>query len=156
MSDSLQPHELHHTRFPWPSLFAGVCSNLFPLSWWCHPIILSSVILFSSCPQAFPASESFPMCRPFTSGGQNIGASASACVLPMHTQGWFTLGWTGLISLQSKGLSRVFSSTTFQKQQFFGAQLSELSPTLTSVHDYWKNYSFEHTDFWHQSNVSAF
>ena len=102
----------------------GVYPNSCPLSWWCHPTISSSVVPFSSCPQSFPASGSFQMSQFFTWVGQSIGVSASASVLPMNTQGWSPLGWTGWISLQSKGLSRVFSSTTVQKHQFFGAQLS--------------------------------
>ena len=100
------------------------CSNSFPSSWWCHPTISSSVVPFSSCLQSFPASGSFQISRFFTSGGQSIGASASASVLPMNIHDWFPLGWASWISLQSKGLSRVFSNTTVQKHQFFGAQLS--------------------------------
>ena len=122
MSNSLWPHGLQHTRPPCPSLSPRVCSNLFPLSRWCHPTISSSATLFSSCPQSFPALVSFPMSRLFASGGQSIGASAS--VLPMSIQDWFPLGLTSLISLQSKRLSRVFSSTTVQKHQFFSAQPS--------------------------------
>ena len=124
MSDSLQPHVLQHTMPPCPSLSAGVCSDLCPLSQWCHPTILSSVTHFSSCLQSFPASGSFPMSRLFALGGQNIVASASASVLPVNIQGWFPLGLTGLIFLQSKGLSRVFSNTTVQKNQFFGIRPS--------------------------------
>ena len=120
------PMELQYARLPCPSPTSRACSNSCPSSQWCHPIISSSVIPFSFSLQSFPASESFPMSWPFTSGGQNIGASASASVLPMHTQGWFPLGLTGLISLLSKEISRVFSSTTVQKQQFFGAPPSEL------------------------------
>ena len=116
-------HGLQHARLPCPSPTPGVCSNLYPSSWWCHPTISSSVIPFSSCPQSFPASRSFQMSQFFTSGGQSIGVSASASVLLMNIQDWFPLGWTGLI-LQSKGLSRVFSNTTVQKHQFFSAQLS--------------------------------
>ena len=119
MSNSLQPHGLQHARLPCPSLSPGVCSNSCPLSWWCHPTISSSVIPFSSCLQSFPASRSFPMSWLFASGGQSIGATASASVLPMDIQDWFPLGWTGVISLRSKGLSRVFSSTTVQRHQFF-------------------------------------
>ena len=107
-----------------PSPTPGVHPNPCPLSWWCHPTISSSVVPFSSCPQSFPASGSFPMSQLFTSGGLHIGVSASTSVLPMNTQDWFPLGWTGWISLQSKGLSRVFSNTTVQKHQFFGAQFS--------------------------------
>ena len=117
-------HGLQHTRLPCPSLSPGVCSNSCPLSWWCHPTISSSVTLFSSCSQSFPASGSFPMSHFFPSGGQNIGVSASASVLPMNIQDWFPLGWTSWISLLSKGLSRVFSNTTVQKHPFFGTQLS--------------------------------
>ena len=124
VSDSLQPHGMQHTRLPCPSASPGACSNSCQLSWWCHPTISSSVVSFSSCLQSFPASGSFPMSRFFTSDGQSIGVSASASVLPMNIQDYFPLGWTGVISLQSKGLSRVFSNTTVQKHQFFGAQLS--------------------------------
>ena len=115
MSNSLWPHELQHTRPPCPSPTPGVHPNLCPLSWWCHPSISSSVFPFSSCPQSFPASGSFPVSQLVASGGQNIGVSASASVLPMNTQDWSPLGWTGWISLHSKGLSRVFSNTTVQK-----------------------------------------
>ena len=121
ISDSLRPHELPHNRPPCPSPPPGVCSDSGLLSQWCHPTISSSVALFS-CLQSLSASESFPMSWLFTSGGQSIGASIS--VLPMNIQDWFPLVLTGLISLQSKGLSRVFSSTTAQKHQFFGAELS--------------------------------
>ena len=121
VSDSLWPHGLQHSRLPCPSPSPGVCSNSCPLSWWCHPTISSPVIPFS-CPQYFPALWSFPVSQLFTSGGQSIGALAS--VLPMNIHGWFPLGLTGLISLLSKGLSRVFSSTTFWKHQFLGSQLS--------------------------------
>ena len=141
MSESLWPHGLQHTRIPCPSPTPKVCSNSCPSSWWCHPIISSSVITFS-CLQFFPASGSFPMSWFFASSGQSIGVSASASLLPINTQDWFPLGWTGWISLQSKGLSRVFSNTTVQKHQFFGAQLF-YSPALTSIHDYWKNHSFD-------------
>ena len=123
VSDSLQPHGLQHARLPCPSPTPGVYSNLCPLSRWCHPTIWSSVIPFS-CPQSFPASGSFQMSQLFASGGQSIGVSASTSVLPMNTQDWSPLGWTGWISLQSKGLSRVFSNTTVLKHQFFGAQVS--------------------------------
>ena len=109
MSDSLQPHELQHTRLPCPSPTPRACSNSCPLSWWCQPTISSSVILFSSCFQSCPASGSFPVSQFFASGRQRIGASASASGLPMNTQDWFPLGLTCLISLQSKGLTRVFS-----------------------------------------------
>ena len=123
MSDCLQPHELQHARLLCLSLSPWVCANSHPLSQWCHPTISSSVVPFSSSPQSFPASGSFPVSQFFSSGGQSIGASASALVLPMNIQDWFPLGLTSLISLQSKGYSRVFSNTTVQKHQFFGAQL---------------------------------
>ena len=122
VSDSLWPHELQHARPPCPSLTPRVHPNPCPLGRWCHPTISSSVVPFSSCPQSFPASGSSQML--FTSGGQSIGVSVSTSVLPMNTQDWSFLGWTGWISLQSKGLSRVFSNTTLQKHQFFGTQLS--------------------------------
>ena len=122
--DSLWPHELQHTRPPCPSPTPGVYPNPCPSSRWCHPTISSCVIPFSSCPQSFPASGSFQMSQLFASGGPSIGVSASTSVLPMNTQDWSPLGWTGWISLQSKGLSRVFSNTSVQKHQFFGTQLS--------------------------------
>ena len=109
---------------PCPSPTPGACLNWYPLSRWCYPTISSSVLPFSSCLQSFPTSGSFPMSQFFASGGQSIGVSASASVLPMNIQDWFPLGWTGWISLQSKGLSRVFSKSTVQKHQFFSAQLS--------------------------------
>ena len=124
MSDSLWPHGLQHARPPCPSPTPGVYSNSRPLSRRCHPTISSSVIPFSSCRQSFLASGSFPMSQLFASGGQSIGVSASASVLPMNIQYWSPLGWTGWVSLQSKGLSRVFFNTTVQKHQFFGTQLS--------------------------------
>ena len=127
LSDSLRPHESQHARSPCPSPTPGVHSNSCPLSWWCHPAISSSVIPFSSCSQSLPASGSFPMSQLFAWGGQSIGVSASASVLPMNTGDWSPLGWTGWISLQSKELSRVFSNTTVQKHQFFGAQPSSQS-----------------------------
>ena len=123
-SDSLWPHGLQHARPPCPSPTPGVHPNQRPLSWWCHPTISSSVVRFSSCPQSFPASRSFQMNQLFTSGGQSIGVSVSTWVLTMNTQDWSPLGWARWISLQSKGLSRVFSSTTVQKHQFFSVQLS--------------------------------
>ena len=123
-SDSLQPHELQHARPPCPSPTFGVHPNPCPLCWWCHPTISSSVVPFSSCPQSFPESGSFPMSQISASGGQRIGVSASTSVPPMNTQDLFPLGWTGWISLQSKGFSRVFSSTAVKKHQFFSAQLS--------------------------------
>ena len=116
-----------HARPSCSSPTAGVYPNSCPLSWWCHPTISFSVILFSSCPQSFPASGSFPMSQFCISGGQNIGVSASTSALPMNTQDWFLLGWTGWISLQSKGLSRVLHNTTVQKHQFFSTQPSSQS-----------------------------
>ena len=127
VSDSLRPHELQHARPPCPSPCPGVHPNSCPLSWWCQPAISSSVIPFSSCLQSLPASESFPMSQLFTWGGQNTGVSALTSVLPKNTQDWYPLEWTGWISLQSKGLWRVFSNTTVQKYQFFGTQLSSQS-----------------------------
>ena len=124
MSDSLRPHGLQHARPPCPSPTPQVYSNSYLSSWWCHPAISSSVIPFSSCCQSFPAPGSSQMSQFFASGGQGIRVSASTSVLPMNIQDWPPLGWTGWISLQSKGLSRVFSNTTVQKHQFFGAQLS--------------------------------
>ena len=124
MSNSLRPHESQHTRPPCPSPAPGVYPNSCPSSRWCHPAISSSVVPFSSCPQSLQASGSFPMSQLFACGGQSIGVSASASVLSMNTQDWSPLGWTGWISLQSKGLSRVFSNTTVQKHQFFSTQLS--------------------------------
>ena len=128
MSDSLQHHGLQHHWFPCPSLSPGVCSNFCSLSRWCYPTISSSVTLFS-CLQSFPASGSFPMGQFLATGGQSVGASASASVLPINIQDWFLLGLTGLVSLLSKGLLRIFSNTTVQKHQFFGAQLSLVQPS---------------------------
>ena len=127
VSNTLQPHESQHARPPCPSPTPGVHSNSCPLSRWCHPAISSSVVPFSSCPQFLPASGSFTVSQFFAWGGQSIGVSALASVLPENTQDWSPLGWTGWISLQSKGLSRVFSNTTVQKHQFLGAQLSSQS-----------------------------
>ena len=124
VSDSLRPHEPQHARPPCPSPTPGVHTNPCPSSRWCHPTISSSVVPFSSCPQFFPASGYFPMSQLFALGGQSIVVSASTSVLPMNTHDWSPWGWTGWISLQSKGLSRVFSNTTVQKHQFFGAQIS--------------------------------
>ena len=124
VSDSLWSHEPQHARPPCPSPTSGVHPNSCPLSWWCHPTISFSVIPISSWLQSFPTSGSFQKSQLFASGGQNIGVSISTSVLPMNTQDWFPLGWTGWISLQPKGLSRVFSNTTVQKHQFFSAQLS--------------------------------
>ena len=127
MSNSLWLHGLQHTRLPCPSPTLRAYSDSCPLSRWCHPTISSSVIPFSSCLQSFPASGSFPMSQFFASSGQSIGVSASALVLPMNSHNWSPLWWTGWISLHSKGLSGVFSNTTVQKHQFFGAQLSSQS-----------------------------
>ena len=127
VSDSLQPHELQHTRAPCLTPTSGVHWDSRPLSQWCHPAISSSIIPFSSCPQSLPASESFPMSQLFTWGGQSTGISALASFLPKKSQGWSPSGWSGWISLQSKGLSRVFSNTTVQNHQFFGTQLSSQS-----------------------------
>ena len=124
MSNSLRSHRLQHAKLPCPSPPPGVYSNLCPLSWWCHPTTSSSVIPFSSRLQSLPASGSFQTSQFFPSGGQRIRVSASASVLPMNIQYWFPLGWTGWISLQSKGLSRAFSNITDQKHQFFSTQLS--------------------------------
>ena len=125
--NSLRPHESQHTRTPCLSPTPGLHSNSYSSSWWCHPGISSSVVPFSSCPQSLSASESFPMSQFFAWGGQSIGASTLASVLPKNTQDWSPLEGTGWISLQSKGLSRVFSNTTVQKHQFFGPQLSSQS-----------------------------
>ena len=127
VSDSLWPHEPQHARTPCPSPTPGVHPNPCPLSRWCHLTISFSAILFSSCLQSFPGSGSFQMSQLFASGGQSTGVSASTSVLPMNIQDWVLLGWTGWISLQFKGLSRVFSNTTVQKHQFFSAQLSSQS-----------------------------
>ena len=124
VSNSLRPHGLQHIRPPCPSSTPRVYSNSCPFSQWCHPIISSSVVPLSSCPQSFPAAGSFQMSQLLASGGQIIEVSASTSVLPINTQDWSPVGWTGWISLQSKGLSRVFSNTTVQKHQFSGAQLS--------------------------------
>ena len=135
MSDSLWPHESQHARPPCPSPTPRVHPNPCASSQRCHPAISSSVIPFSSCPQSFPASGSFPMSQLFAWGGQSTEVSALASFLPKNTQDW-SLGWTGRISLQSKGLSRVFSNTTVQKHQFFTVKLSH-------PHDYWKNHSLD-------------
>ena len=131
LSDSLWPHESQHARPLCPSPTPGVHSDSRPSSQWCLPTISSSVILFSSCPQSLPASESFPMSQLFAWGGQSTGASALASFLPKNTQGWSPSEWIGWISLQSKGLSRVFSNTTVQKHQFFSTQLS--SPSSSHI-----------------------
>ena len=158
MSDSLWPHGMQHARLPCPSPTPRACSNSCPWGQWCHPTISSSVVPFSSCLQSFPASGSFPMSQFFTWRGQSIGVTASASVLPVNIQDWFPLGWTGWISLQSKGLSTVFSNTTAQKHQLFSIRIS-YSLTLTSIYDYGKKHSF-HNGFvkmvCQQSSVSAF
>ena len=154
MSNSLQLHELQHARPPCPSPTPGVHPNPCPLSQWCHPTISSSVIPFSSCPQSFPASGSFWMSHFFTSGGQSTGVSASTSVLPMNTKDWSPLGWSGWISLQSKGLSRVFSNTTVQKHQFIGTQSSLWSNS--HIYTWLLENSFDYMDLCWQSNVSAF
>ena len=141
MSDSLWLHGLQHTRLPCPLSSPRVCSNSCAFSEWCHPTISSSVVPFSSCLQSFPASGSFLTGQIFTSGGQSIGVSPSASVLPTNIQGWFPLGLTGLIYMQSKELSKVFSNISLKAlilwcSAFFVVQ-------LTSIHDYWKNHSFE-------------
>ena len=145
MSNSLWPYQLQHTRFPCPSPFPRVCSKLCPLSHRCHPTISSFVVPFFSCLQSFPASGSFPMSQFFASGGQSIKASASASVLPMNVQGLFPLGLTGLISLQSKGLSRSSPTPQFKS-------ISSLAPSLlyvpmpSTIHNYWKNHSFDYME----------
>ena len=142
MSESLWPHGFQHARSPCPSPTPWIYWNSCALSQWWQPTISSSVVPFSSCPQSFPASGFFEMSQFFTSGGQSIGVSASASVLPMNTQDWSPLGWTGWISLQSKGLSRVFSNTTVQSIN--SSVLSFLySPTLPFIHDHWKNHSLD-------------
>ena len=154
VSNSLWPHESQHTRHPCPSPTTRVYPNSCPSSWWCHPAISSSVVPFSSCPQSLPASGSFPMSQLFTWGGQSFGVSASASVLQMNTQDWTPLEWTGWISLQSKGLSRVFNATV-QKHQFFSTQLS--SQSNSHIH----TWPLEKPQLWldricWQSKVSAF
>ena len=140
VSDSLRRHEQQQPRPPCPSPTPGVHPNPCPSSWWCHPTISSSVVPFSSCPQSFPASGSFQMSQLFSSGGQSTGVSASASVPPMNTQDWSPLGWTGWISLQSKGLARVFSNTP--AQSINSSVFSFLyTLTLTSIHDLWKHHS---------------
>ena len=139
---TLQSHGLQHARLPCPSPIPRACSNSCPLSWWCHPTISSSVIPFSSRLQSFPGSGSFPMSLSFTSSSQSIGVPVSASVLPMNIQGWFPLGLTGLISLQSKGPQK--SSPTPQFKSINSLMLSfPDSPILTSIYDYWKNHNFD-------------
>ena len=143
VSNSLRSLGLQHARPPCPSPTPGVYSDWCPLSWWWHPTISSSDVPFSSHLRPFPASGSFQVSQFFASSGQSIGISPSASVLPMNTQDWSPLGWTGWISLQSKGLSRVFSNTTVQKHQFSSALSFLYRPTVTSIHDHWKNHSFD-------------
>ena len=156
MFPSLWPHGLQHVWPPCPSPTPGVYSNSCPLSRWYHPTISFSAFPFSSHLQSFPASGAYQMSQLFTSGGQSIGVSASASVLPMNIQNWFPLGWTSWISLQSKGLSRVFSNSVVFKSINSSVLSFLYSPTLTSIHDYWKNHSLDWTDLCWQSNVSAF
>ena len=141
VSDSLQPHELQHDRPSCPSPTPGVYPKPCPLSQWCHPTISSSVVPFSSCPQSFPTSGSFPMSHFFTSGGQSIGVSGSRSVLPMNTQGWSALEWAGWISLQSKDSQE--SSTPQVKSINSSAPIFPYSPILISIHDHWKNHSLD-------------
>ena len=151
---TLWPQGLQHARLTCPPLPLGVCSNSCPLSWWCYLTISSSVVPFSSCLQSFPASGCFPMSQHFPSGGPSIGASALASVLPMNIEGWFLLGLTSLISLQSKGLSRE-SSLALQLESINSSVLSLLyGPSFT--HDYWKNHSFDDMDLCWQNDISAF
>ena len=140
MSSSLRSHGLQHARLLCPSLSPRVCSNSCPLSQWCHPTISSSVVPFSSCLQSFPASGKWV--SSFASGGQSIGASASASVLPKNIQDWFPLGLTGLISLQSKGLSNSYPTPQFESISSLALSLI-YGPTLTSTRDYWKNHTFD-------------
>ena len=142
MSDSLRPPGLQYARVPCSSPTPRAYSNSCPWSWWCHPTISSSVIPFSSCPQSLPASGSFQMSQFLASGGQSIEVSASASVLPMNIQDWSPLGWTGWISLQSKGLSGVFSNTTVQSTNSSVPSFL-YSPTVTSIHDYQRNHKFD-------------
>ena len=149
LSLTLWSHGLQHTGLPCSLLSSTVCSNSCSLSWWCHPTISFSATYFAPCSQSFPASGTFPVSWLFTSGGQNIGASASVSVLPMNIQGWFPLGLTGLISLQSKGLSRVSSTPQFKSLNSLAFHLL-YGPDLTSVHDYWKNH-IDYMDLCQQS-----
>ena len=142
VSDSVWPHELQQARPPCPSPAPGVHSNSHPSSWRCHPTISSSVIHFSSCPQSLPASESFPMSQLFASGGRSIGVSALASFLPKNTQDWSPLEWTGWISLQSKTLKSLLQHPQFKSINSLALSFLH-SPTLTSIHDYWKNHSLD-------------
>ena len=157
LSNSLWPHGLWHARPPCPSPTARVYPNPCPLSWWCHPAMSSSVVPFSSRLQYFPTSGSFQVSQLFASGGQIIGVSASTSVLPMNRQDWFPLGWTGWISLQPKTLGSQESSPALWFKIINSSSFSFLySPTLTSIHDYWKNHSLDEKDLSWQSNISAF
>ena len=151
---SLRLHRLQHASLLCPSPSPRACSNSCSSSRWCHPTISSSVVPSSFCLQSFPALESFPMSQLFAWGGQSTGVSALASFLPKKSQGWSPSEWTGWISLQSRGLSRVFSNTTGQKHQFFGAQPSLWSNSHID-NDYWKNHSFDYTDLCWKSNVSV-
>ena len=154
MSNKLQPHALQHARLPCPSPTPGACSNPCPLCRWCHPTISSSVIPFSSCLQSFPASGFFPLSQFFTSGGQSIGVSASASVLPMNFQSWFPLDWLVGSPCSPKD-SRVFSNITVWKHQFFSTLPSLWSNSHIHTWDYWKNHSFDYTNLCQQNNVST-
>ena len=155
MSDSLRPHEPQHARPPCPSPIPGVHPNPCPSNWWCHPTISSSVVPFSSYPQSVPASGSSPMSQLFVSGGPSIGVSVSTSVLPMNTHAWSPLGWTGWSPCSPRDSQE--SSPIPQFKSINSLALSFLySPTLTSIHDYWKNHNFDYTDLCWQSNVSAF
>ena len=155
MSSSLQPHGLQHARLPCLLRSPRVCSNSCPFNWWCHPTISSSVACFSSCPQSFLAWESFQMSQLFASGGQSIGISASASVLPVKIQGWVPLELTGWSPCSSRNSQD--SSPAPQFESINSSVLSLLNgPTLTSVQDYWKNHSFDSMDLCQQSYVSAF
>ena len=155
VSDSLRLYGLQHTRIPCPSLSSWICSNSRPLSQWYHSPISCFIILFSSCLQSLPAPGSFLMSSLFASGGQNIGASASASVLPVNIQDLFPLGWTGWVSWSLRDSQE--SSPTPQLESINPSALSLLfGPTLTSIHDYWKNHSFDSKDLGQQSTVSAF
>ena len=160
MSDSLQLHGLQHTRPHCPSASHRVFPSSCSLCWWFSPAISSSDALFSFCSQSFPVSETFPMSQFFTSGGQSIGASASALVLPVNIQGWSPFRLTGLISLLAKGLSGVFESTTVQRYQFFGVlpplYSASSSPALTTMCDHWEDHSLDYTDLCCHNNVSVF
>ena len=152
---TLRPGELQHARLFCPPLSPRACSNSSPLTRWRHPTISSSVTCFSFCLQSFPASGAFPVSWLYTSGGQSIGASASTSVLPVNTQDWFPLGWTGLIFLHSKGLSRIFSRPQFKSINSLVLSLL-YGPTLTSIHHYWKNHNFGYAHLWWQSDISPF